>query len=76
MTSAERVRLLATKTRNVTSDRDQAIALMQSEGASLRAIGEAAGMSHTAIRKIVARLEKGAAVASSGMPRNQSRCSP
>lgn len=45
----------ARKAREATLRRDEAIRVMHAEGATLRAIGEAAGLSHTAIRKILDR---------------------
>lgn len=47
----------AKKAREATARRDEAIRQMHAEGASLRAIGEAAGLSHTAVAKILARGE-------------------
>lgn len=45
----------ARKAREATARRDTLIRDMRSEGASLRAIAEAAGLTHTAVAKIVAR---------------------
>lgn len=59
MTTSERaVRIWALKTRQATAMRNVAIRQMHKDGATLRAIGALAGMSHTAIGKIV-RGEKG-----------------
>lgn len=55
MTPTAKVRLWADKARLATIERDAAIAAMHAEGATLRAIGDAAGLSHTAVAKIVAR---------------------
>lgn len=43
------------KAREATLHRDEAIRAMRAEGATLRAIAEAAGLTHTAIAKILAR---------------------
>jgi hypothetical protein len=43
----------ASKARQATAKRDAAIHQMRGEGASLRDIGEAAGLSHTAVAKIL-----------------------
>jgi len=45
----------ARKAREATSRRDEAIHQMRSEGATLRAIAQAAGLTHTAVAKILAR---------------------
>lgn len=43
------------KAREATLRRDQEIRRMRAEGATLRAIAEAAGLTHTAIAKILGR---------------------
>jgi hypothetical protein len=53
--AARKVAAEAAKVRKATADRDKAIFAMSAEGASLREIGELAGLSHTAIAKILAR---------------------
>lgn len=45
----------ARKAREATARRDKAIRAMRAEGASLRAIADAASLSHTAVAKILAR---------------------
>lgn len=45
----------ARKAREAVARRDQLIRQMRAEGATFRAIAEAAGLTHTAIAKIVAR---------------------
>lgn len=45
----------AKKAREATVQRDEAIRVMRAGGSSLRSIGEAAGLSHSAIVKILAR---------------------
>lgn len=54
-TAAQDVALWARKARDATDRRNDAIRRMHAEGASLRAIGEAAGLSHMAIKKILDR---------------------
>ena len=51
--SAERVRTWATKVREATERRDEAIREMRDEGASLREIAAVASLSHTTIANIV-----------------------
>lgn len=46
--------------RTATERRDEAIAEARAAGMTLRAIGEAAGLSHVAVDKIVARTTAGA----------------
>ena len=53
-------------------DRDEAVRDMRARGFTLRAIAEAAGMTHTGIRKILAR---GAAPYSSSVERSASTAS-
>ena len=55
MTLAQQVASWAKKAREATTRRDEAIRQMHDEGASLRAIAEAASLSHTAIAKILRR---------------------
>jgi hypothetical protein len=43
----------ASKARQATAKRDAAIHKMREEGATLRDIGDAAGLSHTAVAKIL-----------------------
>lgn len=45
----------ANKARYATERRDEAIHRMRDEGATLRAIADAAGLTHTAIAKILAK---------------------
>lgn len=52
---AKEVASWARKAREATSRRDEAIARMRDEGASLRAIAAAAELSHTAVAKILER---------------------
>lgn len=51
----ERVAWWAEEARAALANRDEAIRDWRSEGASLRTIAEAAGLTHSAIAKIVAR---------------------
>lgn len=53
--TAKEVALWARKAREATAQRDVAIKAMRDEGASLRAIAEAASLSHTAVAKILAK---------------------
>lgn len=53
--SAKEVASWARKAREATKRRDEAIRAMRAEGATLRAIAEAASLSHTAVAKILAR---------------------
>lgn len=55
MTPAQRVASEAKKARLATQRRDDAIREMRAEGATLRAIAAKAGLSHTAIAKILSR---------------------
>ncbi len=52
-TIADMVARYAAAAREATEARDEAIRQMIAEGASLRKVGDAAGLSHTAISKIV-----------------------
>lgn len=54
-TTARLLASQARKAREATSRRDQLIRQMRDEGSSLRSIAEAAGLTHTAIAKILAR---------------------
>jgi hypothetical protein len=45
----------ADKAREATVQRDEAIHRMRAEGSTLRAIAEAAGLTHTAVAKILGR---------------------
>lgn len=49
------VRKSAAKAREWVELRDQAIRAAVNDGATLRAVGDAAGLSHTAVAKIVRR---------------------
>jgi len=51
----------ASKARQATAKRDAAIHQMRAEGASLRDIGDAAGLSHSAVAKILLHHPKPAA---------------
>jgi lambda repressor-like predicted transcriptional regulator len=51
----KKVEHFANEARAWTSMRDEAIQQMRAEGASLRTIAQAAGLSHSAIVKILAR---------------------
>jgi lambda repressor-like predicted transcriptional regulator len=53
--TAQTVMVWAVKAREATVRRDEAIRAMHEQGESLRAIAAAAGLSHSAIAKIVAR---------------------
>lgn len=55
MKTATEVSTWARKAREATARRDDAIRRMHAEGAALRTIGEAAGLSHTAVKKILDR---------------------
>lgn len=57
--TAKEVASWARRAREATTQRDDAIRRMHADGATLRAIGEAAGLSHTAIKKILTRDERG-----------------
>jgi hypothetical protein len=50
-----RVRRAARQIVDATGRRDQAMRDMRAEGATLREIAEAAGLTHTGVRKILAR---------------------
>lgn len=54
-TTRDSVARWAEKAREATELRDEAIRSMRADGASLRAIGIAAGLSHTAVAKILGR---------------------
>lgn len=53
--TAKELAAWARKAREATEHRDQLIRQMRAEGSPLRTIAEAAGLSHTAIAKIVGR---------------------
>lgn len=53
--AAQKVADEAARVRQATADRDKAIVAMHADGGSLREIGDAAGLSHTAIAKILVR---------------------
>jgi lambda repressor-like predicted transcriptional regulator len=53
--AAQKVEALALKTKAATEKRDYWIKQAHKEGSSLRNIGYATGLSHTAIAKILAR---------------------
>lgn len=55
MTTEKDVAVWADKARAATLRRDQAIRVMRAEGASLRTIAAAAGLSHMAVSKILAK---------------------
>lgn len=53
--TAREVASWARKAREATLRRDEAIRAMRGEGATLRAIADAAGLTHTAVAKILSR---------------------
>lgn len=55
MTTGGQVASQARKAREATARRDQLIRQMRAEGATLRAIAKAAGLTHTAVAKILDR---------------------
>jgi len=55
VTAAQQVASWATKARDATKKRDDAIRQMRAEGASLRAIAAAAGLTHPGVAKIIQR---------------------
>jgi hypothetical protein len=55
MSTAEKVRRRAKEVPEATERLHEAMRQMREEGATLRAIGEAAGMSHVAVAKILAK---------------------
>lgn len=57
--SAKEVSAWARKAREATVQRDAAIRQMRDEGSTLRSIADAAGLTHTAIAKILARTDEG-----------------
>jgi transposase-like protein len=57
MTPARRLTLAVATMNTALRQRDQAIRDMRAEGASLRDIAEAAGMSHPGVMKILQRTE-------------------
>jgi DNA invertase Pin-like site-specific DNA recombinase len=54
-TTAQQLASQARKAREATARRDALIRQMRDEGATLRAIADAAGLTHTAVAKILAR---------------------
>jgi lambda repressor-like predicted transcriptional regulator len=56
-TARERVRRAASDIERATARRDAAIAEMRDEGASLRDIASAAGLTHPGVAKILTRLD-------------------
>jgi len=57
MNTSQELAFQAKRAREATERRDSLILQLRAEGVSLRAIAEIAGLSHTAIKKIVVRLE-------------------
>lgn len=55
MTTAQNLSSQAKKAREATARRDQLIRAMRDEGSTLRAIAEVAGLTHTAVAKILSR---------------------
>ena len=55
MTTAQQLASQSKRAREATARRDELIRLMRAEGATLRAIADAAGITHTAVAKILAR---------------------
>jgi DNA invertase Pin-like site-specific DNA recombinase len=57
MTTSQRINVhsWAKKAREATAARDEAIRQMRAEGATLREIAAAAGLTHTAIARIIER---------------------
>lgn len=55
MTTAQELASQAKRAREATARRDELVRQMRAEGASLRTIASAAGLSHMAISKIVGR---------------------
>jgi hypothetical protein len=55
VTTAQQLAFQAKKAREATARRDELIHQMRAEGSTLRAIAEAAGLTHTAVAKIVSR---------------------
>ena len=53
--TASQVERLAAKAREATARRDEAIRAMVAQGASLREVAQAAGLSHTGVAKIAQR---------------------
>lgn len=53
--TAKEVASWARKAREATLHRDEAIVAMRAEGATLRAVADAAGLTHTAVAKILSR---------------------
>lgn len=55
MTTAQQLGFQAGKAREATARRDELIVQMREEGASLRAIGEAAGMTAPGVARVLKR---------------------
>jgi len=55
MTTTAELARWATKAREATLRRDRLIVAMRAEGATHRAIAEAAGLSHTAVQNVLAK---------------------
>ncbi len=55
MTTAQELARWAKKAREATERRDELIGQMRAEGEALRTIADAAGLSHTAIAKVLAK---------------------
>lgn len=55
MTTAQQLASQARKAREATARRDQLIRAVRDEGSTLRAIADVAGLTHTAVAKILAR---------------------
>ncbi len=53
LTPAQRVATAAKRARVATAQRDQAIRAMRSEGATLRTIADAAGLTHAGVARIL-----------------------
>jgi lambda repressor-like predicted transcriptional regulator len=55
VTTAQQVASWAKKAREATAKRDEAIRQMREEGATLRAIAAAAGLTHSGVAKVLSR---------------------
>lgn len=58
MTAAREVATWAAKAQVATAKRDEAIRAMRAEGATLRAIAKAAGMTHAGVARVLRKGEK------------------
>lgn len=58
MTELRDVKRYAVRAAQATTDRDAAIVVARDAGHSLRAIAEAAGITHTGVAKVVARAQQ------------------